>query len=273
VTASPDDLLAYYGTDVEADRLGTGIGALEFERTKELIAQLLPPAAKVADVGGAVGWYADWLAELGHDVDLVDPVPSHVESARARAGDPPRFRVLPGDARTLPLADDAYDAVLLLGPLYHLGEASERARALGEATRICRAGGVVVAAAISRYAPLLHAGIVQGRIADERVFANVQSETLTGRRVPAERRTGPFPDAYFHRPDELAEELGAAGLADVVVYGVEGPGWLLADFETSWADPTLRERILWIARTLETDPHVVALGPHLLAAGRNGTSS
>jgi hypothetical protein len=126
---------------------------------------------------------------------------------------------------------------------------------------------VILAAAISRFAPLLDT-IHRGRLFDEQLFANVQAETLTGRRVPAERRTGPFPDAYFHLPGELEEELRAAGLGVEGVYGVEGPGWLVSDLETTWSDADAKARILWAAKALETDPHLTAVSPHLLAVAR-----
>ena len=83
---TPDDVIAYYETSIEVDRLARGRGALEFERTKEIILRYLAEPAAVADVGGAVGHYADWLADSGHRVELVEPVPLHVELARERAG-------------------------------------------------------------------------------------------------------------------------------------------------------------------------------------------
>ena len=262
-----DDVLAYYGENVEADRLSVGTGALEFERAKELLARFLPARSAVADVGGAFGHYADWLARDGHRVELVEPVPLHVEVARERAGEPARFGVQLGDARALPFADASFDAVLLLGPLYHLGEARDRVQAAREAARICRSGGLVFAAAISRFAPLLDA-IRRGRIGEAQLFANVLAETESGRRVQAERRTSPFPDAYFHRPTELAAELAAAGLDVAGVYGLEGPGWLQADFAVAWQDEHARPRILEAARATELDPDIRAASAHLLAVAR-----
>lgn len=263
----PADLLEYYGADLEDGRLLQGIGALEFTRTKVLIRRFLAAASKVADVGGGTGHYAEWLAEEGHDVDLIDPVPLHVARARERSGDPPRFGVDVGDARQLPFADASLDAVLLLGPLYHLGDEHDRAQALSQAARVCRPGGLVFAAAISRFAPLLDT-IRRGHLTEARVFVNVQSETVTGRRVPAAGRTSPFPDAYFHLPDELEQELTAAGLVVHEVYAVEGPGWLLPDLDATWEDEEVRARVLWAAEATERDRHVIALSPHLLAVAR-----
>jgi len=264
-TPAPEDLVAYYDTGVEVDRLTHGVGALEFQRTKEIITRFLHADATVADVGGGVGRYAEWLASHGHVVDLVEPVPLHVERARERAGEPPRFGVHLADARSLPFPDDSMDVVLLLGPLYHLGDAHDRARAVREALRVCRSGGLVFAAAISRFAPLFDA-IRRGRIAEARLIANVRAEMQTGRRVPLARRTSPFPDAYFHLPEELEQELAAAGLDVEGVFGVEGPGGWLNDLE--WNEPGVKESLLGIARDAETDPHLISISAHLLGVGR-----
>ena len=260
----PDDVLAFYGSGVEDERLTVGEGALEFERTKELIERFLPSASRVADIGGAVGRYAEWLAAAGHRVDLVDPAPGHDVAARERAGEPPRFDVHLGEAGALPLDDAAYDGVLLLGPLYHLGDREDRIAALREAARICRPAGVVFAVAISRFAPVT--GVISREaITDARVFANVQAETLTGRRVEPAQRVSPFPDSYFHLPEELADEVVEAGFRLEGVYGVEGLGRFLPNLPEHWQDEAMRERLLTIARSLETDPHVLSLSAHVLA--------
>jgi SAM-dependent methyltransferase len=251
----------------EHDRLLAGEAALEFLRTKELLARILPPRARIADVGGAAGHYAAWLAETGHDVDLVDPAPAQVAAARERAGAPPRFRVHVGHAAELAFADAIFDAVLLLGPLYHLAERAERVAALREARRVCRAGGVVAGACITRHAPLLNT-VARGTIADDAIWANVQDETRSGRRVARERRNSPFPDAWFHLPEELAAEFADAGLEVELLAGVEGLGRFVPDLDAWLADPPRRERLLEIARLAESDPHVLAVSPHVLAVGR-----
>jgi len=263
----PDDVVSYYETDVEARRLLRGAGALEFARTKEIVCRFLGAPAVVADIGGAVGHYAEWLATMGHRVELVEPVPLHVERARQRAGEPPRFGVHLADARALPFPDETFDAVLLLGPLYHLGEVEERARALTEARRVCKPGATVFAAAISRFAGLLDA-ILDRRIDDDDVFANVRAEMQSGRRVGGARRTSPFPDAYFHLPEELEAEICGVGFEVVGVYGVEGPGWLHRNLGAAWEDERMRGRLLVVAQEAEAHPHLRALSPHLLAVAR-----
>ena len=75
---------SHYGTGYERSRLFPGgQPSLEFVRSLELLERLLPPApADVLDVGGGPGTYAGPLARRGYRVQLVDPVPLHVEQAR-----------------------------------------------------------------------------------------------------------------------------------------------------------------------------------------------
>ena len=84
---------------------------------------------------------------------MVDLTPLHVERALELAsGD---FTAALGDARALAAPDGSFDVVLLLGPLYHLLEREDRLCALAEARRVVPTGGLVAAAAISRFASLL----------------------------------------------------------------------------------------------------------------------
>jgi len=79
-----DEIAAFYALGLERDRLTVGPGALEFVRTQALLERYLPaPPAVIADVGGGPGRYALWLAERGYRVHLVDPIPLHIEQAKA----------------------------------------------------------------------------------------------------------------------------------------------------------------------------------------------
>jgi SAM-dependent methyltransferase len=88
------------------------------------------------------------------------------------------------DARDLDLGDASVDAVLLLGPLYHLRRRADRVRALSEARRVVRPGGPVFAAAISRWAPRI-GGELRDRLYER--FPHVRSA------AGAVERTGVLP--------------------------------------------------------------------------------
>ena len=266
----PSEILAYYAAGREARRLFGGHGQIELARTQELILHRLPPARQVVlDVGGGPGVYACWLAALGHEVHLVDALAQHVEHARrtsARQPDHPIASARVGDARRLDEADASVDAVLLLGPLYHLTEPPDRLAALVEARRVLKPGGLVFAAGISRFASLF-AGVFEGLCRDPAFVAIVERDMHDGRHTnPTERDY--FTTAYFHLPHELEAEVREAGFVTLDLVGVEGPGWLLSDLEARWADPVERERLLWAARAVERAPTLLGLSAHLLVVGR-----
>src|SRR3954447_14509206 len=162
VTRGDARMRAYYEQGKERDRLNTPKGALEAERTQEILQRRLPPApAVIADVGGGPGHYALWLADQGHTVHHRDLMELHVDQLQALGN--PSIHAAVGDARHLDLPDSSVDAVLLLGPLYHLPEREDRLQTLREARRIVRGGGPVFIAAISRWAPRLD-GVLQERL-------------------------------------------------------------------------------------------------------------
>lgn len=265
------DVLDHYAEGRERDRLSRGAGRLEELRTTELVARWLPPApAVVLDVGGAAGRYALPLAAAGYDVHLVDPVPLHVEQAHeaSRAAVRPLASVQIGDARTLAFEDGSADAVLLLGPLYHLVDRQERLRALHEASRVLKAGGTAIVAGISRFASTAD-GIVAGMLSDSRFASIVAEDVTSGVHLNPTAHPGWFATAYFHRPDELVEEVASAGLVPDGPVAVEGLGWLASDVDALLDDDDLRERVLAAVRRVEREPALLGASAHFLVAGRS----
>jgi ubiquinone/menaquinone biosynthesis C-methylase UbiE len=260
----------YYHRAPEEHRLEQGPFILEELRTRELIERHAQrPPATVLDVGGAAGAYALWLADAGYAVHLVDAAPRLVAEAQRRSVARPRplasCRV--GEARALDFPDRHADIVLLLGPLYHLTEAADRARALSEARRVLKPGGRLFAAAISRWASALD-GLSRDLFQDPQFAAIVEQDLREGQHRNPTERLDYFTTAYFHRPDELRAEVLGAGLILEGLYGVEGPGWLLSDVTARLADPRRRAGLLQVARLLESEHSMLGVSAHLLAVAR-----
>jgi ubiquinone/menaquinone biosynthesis C-methylase UbiE len=260
----------FYDRTPEETRLEHGPFRLEEARTRELIQRFAPPPpATVLDVGGAAGAYALWLAAAGYTVHLMDAAPRLVAEAERRSSlaERPLASCRIGDARALDVPDATAHIVLLLGPLYHLTEASDRARALNEASRVLKPGGWLFAAAISRYASALD-GLARNLLDDPRFERIVNRDLRDGQHRNPTDRPDYFTTAYFHRPDELAKEIQGAGLTLQGVYGIEGPGWILPDIVERMADPQRREALLRVAGMLESESTVVGTSAHLLAVGQ-----
>jgi ubiquinone/menaquinone biosynthesis C-methylase UbiE len=198
---SPIDpaIAQYYHKAPEEDRLGQGAFILEEVRTRELIERYAPrPPATVLDVGGAAGAYALWLGDAGYTVHLVDAAPRLVAEAErrseARAVRLASCRV--GDARSLEFPDQSADFVLLLGPLYHLTDRAGRAGALREARRVLKAGGLLFAAAISRFASALD-GLSRDLLQDPEFASIIERDLREGQHRNPTGRLEYFTTAYF----------------------------------------------------------------------------
>jgi SAM-dependent methyltransferase len=260
----PAEVIAHYGLGAEGERLASGPGRVERARTEEVLTRWLPPPpARILDVGGGPGTHVPWLTARGYEVHLVDPVPLHVEKAGEAGAASARL----GDARSLDEPDRGFDVVLLLGPLYHITERAGRVAALAEAGRVVREGGVVAAAAISRFASLLD-GLFRGALGDPAFAAIVERDLVDGQHRNPTPRPEWFTTAFFHHPEELKGEVAAAGLGLEELVGLEGPAWLLPDLEGRWAEAGRRERILGAARAVEREPSLLGLSAHLLAVAR-----
>ena len=257
----------HYDTAIDEDqRLREGLGRLELARVQEIVRRHLPSAARVLDVGGATGVHAEWLLADGHTVHLVDLLEGHVARATDRLGEDPRFTATVGDARTLELPDASVDAVLLLGPLYHLTERADRLAVWREASRVVVPGGVVLAMGISRFASLFD-GLAQAYLFDPAFRAIVAQDLATGVHQNPTGDPRWFTTAYFHRPDELAAEASEVGLDVRETVGVEGMAhWIksLAPVFDEGADPADREAVLAAARAVEAEPSLLGLSSHLV---------
>ena len=266
-----DEILSFYRQTQESERLTANTkGQLEFARTQEIIARYLPePPAVVLDIGGGSGPYACWLAKAGYEVHLVDPVDLHIEQAKDASDQQPEHPIASislGDARELRFSSMSADAVLLLGPLYHLIDKRERLLALSEAHRVLRNGGVMVAAGISRFASMLHS-FFEDRFRTPIHMGIVQNDLETGYHRNPTESLNYFTDAYLHRPEELGSEMVEAGFQHQATLAVEGPAWLFESFEDYWTDPALRPVALDLIRKIEAEPSILGMSAHVLAIG------
>jgi ubiquinone/menaquinone biosynthesis C-methylase UbiE len=266
----PREIRRYYARGQEAGRFAGAAGELELVRTQEILNRHLPPPpSTILDVGGGPGAYATWLAGMGYEVHLLDPVPLHVEQAEQASQKQPEFPIASinlGEARKLSQEDGSIDVVLLLGPLYHLTDANHRRAALSEAYRVLKPGGLLAAAAISRFASTL-AGLIDDHLDDAEFRRIVQRDLTDGQHRNPTEKPSYFTTAFFHHPAELKEEIEQAGFALEAIMAIEGVAVFLGDLEERWRDPGRKEQLLEALQWLEDDPSIVGITGHLLAIG------
>ena len=271
-----DAISAYYSAGREIDRLFEGIGQLEYGRKKELILRNIgPPPAVIYDVGGGVGTYAVWLAAQGYRVVLSDIVEDNLRIARdkvVRSGDHRSIGIVSADACKLPNPENSADVVLLLGPLYHLVDRKARQRALLEARRVLRAEGILFAAGISKYGSALYglSSCSQGNcyLDDSEFLSMVRRELSDGQHIPPKHLPHLFTRAFFHQPSDFRVEVEQAGMEVIDHVAIEGPGWIVPDFDIIWHEDVRRDQILEMVRMVEHELELMGMSPHFMVIAR-----
>jgi len=262
-----DKVIKYYSDYDEQARLSSNLGQIEFVRTQNIIHRYLKsPPAKVLDVGGAAGRYSCWLAKEGYEVHLLDPVPKHIEQAKEASdaqSEMPIASCSVGDALQLEFDGEIADAVLLLGPLYHLVEAQDRIRSLTEAYRVLKPGGHLFAVGISRFASTID-GLVSGYYLDPIFQEIMQRDLETGQHRNPTNHPAYFMDTFFHHPDELKAEVSSAGFEIMGLFAVEGIIYMMKDFEKNWKTEINREFLLDVISKIEREPSLIGASPHVM---------
>ena len=271
-------VLAGYNAGIEWNRLHTDIGRIEFAYTKELlISHLPPPPAVIYDIGGGYGEYAWWLTSLGYEVHLFDLSETNIAMSASLSEKYPGCSLHTAevcDARSIPRADGTADAVLLMGPLYHITEYEERIAALKECKRLLRPCGVLFVAALTPYSVLLHCITVYRTEHSSKRTAldNPAFQSMVAREIEDGHHENPNNSVYdglgtshLHTAAALRTELSAGGFPDADIHGVMGGAWLAPDIDTLWEDSDSRETLMKTVRMLDGHTEIIGLSGHLLA--------
>ena len=271
-------VLAGYNAGIEKDRLRSGVGLIEFARTKEILIENLPtPPAVIYDIGGGYGEYSWWLASLGYEVHLFDLSETNIEMSKDLAIEYPNIHLhsaTVSDARSVPRDDKSADAILLMGPLYSIIEYDERIFALGGSHRLLKNGGVIFSAAINRYSVLLHCINVyhnkwskkETALDSPEIIALIEREIKDGCHINPEKKIlNGLGSSHLHSAKELESELSAGGFCNTTVYGVTGGAWIAPNLDELWKDENAREVLMKTVRMLDNHEDIIGISGHLLA--------
>lgn len=140
-------LNAFYSNYDEEGRLLSRVGSVEFLTTIRYIEKYLKKGMRILEIGAATGRYSHSLARKGYSVDAVELIPHNIEIFKQNTHPGEDIRIFQGNAMNLDMLDDEqYDMVLLLGPMYHLYTLEDQRRALSEAVRVTKKGGILMCA-------------------------------------------------------------------------------------------------------------------------------
>lgn len=272
---SQDIVRSYYASfgEREWNRLTTAEGAIEFAITTRTLSAYLSAQGRILDLGGGPGRYTRWLLERGYQVVLADLSPellAFAEQQLLAAGLREHVEEISiADARELSRwPDQAFDAVLCLGPFYHLPDPNDRARATRELLRVLRPGGLAFIAVMPSYA-LLRRTIA---LADERqhlaqpgFVTQLLEQGVFFNDVP-----GRFSAGSGMHPSAIAPFFAQYGLSTLALLACEGLASGIEDAvaEIAQRDPQLYQQVLDLLFQTAQDSSIHGMSGHLLYVGR-----
>ncbi len=261
------DIANFYDNTLEKESSRLERHQLEYELTLRVLDQYLPKSGSILEIGAATGQYTQVLAQKGYQVTAVDLSTELLKRCQENienAGLGKQVQYVVADARNLSsIAEKDYDAVLLMGPLYHLVEEEDRQLALQQVYERLRTGGILLSAFISRYGML---GDLMKKIPEWiEDKAEVRSVMERGK-DPDDYPRGGF-RGYFVRVPEIAPLHEDIGFETLALIGVEPA--ISADDE-SYNRLEGKQRQLWLDLLYEvsTEKSTIGASRHLLYVGR-----
>jgi ubiquinone/menaquinone biosynthesis C-methylase UbiE len=259
----------YYDERPEQEWERLDLHRTEFAVTMRALSDYMPPPpSRVLDVGGGPGRYAVELARQRYEVTLLDMSRRMLDYAELKAEEAGVRLAGCVQANAMDLSlfpDGSYDAVLLMGPLYHLLRPKDRRRCVQEAGRVLKPGGVVFASFITRYTPIRYWAkhdpmwVIQNPRRNEEIL-------VTGLNIaPAG-----FTDSYFAHPSEVAPLMEHGGFEKLDLIACEGVISMIEEKVNQLTDEPWQ---IWVEMNyqLGKDPLVHGCAEHLLYVGRRWT--
>ncbi len=274
-------VLTGYNAGIEKDRLRSGIGLLEFERTKEILLEKLPKApAVIYDIGGAYGEYSWWLTSLGYEVHLFDLSETNILLSNDLREEFPGLELKAAevaDAREIPRPDKSADVVLLMGPLYSITEYEERIAAITESYRLLKDDGLLFSAALTPYSVLVSRLRYyyidelekQKELDNPDVLSMIDRALTDGCYInPEKSRATGIGSSHLHTAKALKEELKIGGFDTEYVHGIMGGAWLPNNLDELLRKEETKETLMKTVRMLDGHEEIIGLSGHLLAVSK-----
>lgn len=243
----------HYNKHPEDLRLLRRHGIVEFETTMYHLRRFLRPGSTLLDIGAGTGRYTSQLMREGYRVKAVELVRRNIDVFLKRE---PGADVIQGDARHLPEIPSGYaDLTLLLGPLYHLIGDGEKLRALREAKRLTKPGGLIfVAYLMNEYSILSYCfsedrigGLMERGAVDESFHIQADSDELYD----------------YVRTDDIDRLDAAAGLERLTIFSPDGAADYMRTQLNRMSDDTF-SRFLQYQKVVSERQDLIGAGSHVV---------
>ena len=163
------ELEQYYNKFNEEKRLDSRHGKVEFITSMKYIHEYLggDTTKKILDIGAGTGKYSVALAEEGYDVSAVELVKHNLGLLKAKNSSVKAYQ---GNALKLRrFENDTFDVTLLFGPMYHLFTKEDKVRALCEAKRVTKPGGIIFVSDLYDYVRIEQIDALNQEVGLERI--------------------------------------------------------------------------------------------------------
>ncbi len=170
-------LSTYYSSRNEHERFASKPGSVEFITTLHYIEKYLRPGMKILEIGAASGRYSHYLARKGYAVDAVELTERNIELFKENTLPGEMVTIAQGDALDLKIEDKKYDITLLFGPMYHLYTEDDQRKALSEAIRVTKRGGILFVAYCSSDMTMYNYCIAKNKLGEVIEKSKINMET------------------------------------------------------------------------------------------------
>lgn len=260
-------VVEYYEQYNEHARLTTDNSRrLEFITTTHLLDKYLTETSSILDLGAGTGIYSFYYADKGCAVTSTDLTPKHVDIIRKRIETDrlPNITAELADATDLArYSSGSFDAVLCLGPMYHLKDSSLQRKCLEECLRVLKPGGILAVAYVNRLF------IVPHLVWNNKKYLNLEwmSRILEEGQISSTDEDCFWTDAYFHTPEEMEDLCGEFGICKLEHAATDGVGMFMRSAVNGMSS---EEFGIWVEYHLKTcsAPSILGTSNHGLFVGR-----
>jgi ubiquinone/menaquinone biosynthesis C-methylase UbiE len=265
------NVINYYNKFDEWGRLDRE--PIEFQVNSYYMKKYMPPNGNVLDNGAGPGKYALEFAKDGYTVTLTDLTPKLVEIAEKKAQEQGLINQFNGfhvaDAQDLiDIKDAQFDASLLLGPMYHLQQESERIKAIKELNRVTKDKGIIFVAFMSRTKHIFSSLMSPENWKPNNNMDSINQFSHTGYFNHADENR--FTGAYYFNIEDIKPFMEEQGFESVELIGSNVGAILNNEHWNYWRDKGEQEveKIIQLLIEKAGDPHILGLSSHLLYIGR-----
>lgn len=250
------ELEVYYNKFCEEKRLTRRHGNVEYVTSMKYIHKYLkdlPQDAKILDVGAGTGRYSVALANEGYDVTAVELVKYNLGILKQKGS---TVKAYQGTALNLKrFQGDTFDMTLVFGPMYHLYTMEDKQKALQEAVRVTKKGGVILVAYCMNEYSILTYGFKENHI----------KESLEQGKVNGEFRVTPKPEDLYDyvRLEDITKVNEAADVERIQIVAADGPANYMRQILNAMDEETYDLFIKYHLSTCER-PELLGASAHTL---------